>query len=52
MVKVLNCDIVVSEFEIQLCYYVPFQTNILRKDTEIPYPPTSNELNSTTAVLP
>ena len=32
MVKVLNCGIVESEFELQSLYYVPFRTNILGKD--------------------
>ena len=31
MVKVLDCGIVVSEFELQLRYYVPFRTNTLGK---------------------
>ena len=31
MAKVLGCDIVVSEFEHQLSYYVHFRTNTLRK---------------------
>ena len=31
MANVLGCDIVVSEFEIQLPYYVHFQTNTLQK---------------------
>ena len=30
-VNVLNCDIIVIEFEHQLRYYVPFQTNTLGK---------------------
>ena len=30
--NVLNCDILVSEFEFQSRYYVRFQTNTLRKD--------------------
>ena len=29
VVNVLTCDIVVTEFELQLCYYVHFWTNIL-----------------------
>ena len=28
----LNCNIIVSEFKLQICYYVHFQTNHLRKD--------------------
>ena len=31
MVKVMDCGIVVSEFEFQSRYYVHFQTNTLRK---------------------
>ena len=29
--NVLDCDVTVSEFELQLHYYVHFRTNILRK---------------------
>ena len=31
MVKAMDCGIGVSEFELQSCYYVHFQTNILGK---------------------
>ena len=31
--NVLDCDIIVSEFEIQSCYYVYFWMNKLRKGT-------------------
>ena len=31
MVKVIDCGIVISEFELQLRYYVPFRTNTLGK---------------------
>ena len=31
MVQVMSCGIVVSEFEFQSRYYVPFQTNTLGK---------------------
>ena len=31
MVKAMDFRIVVSEFELQSCYYVHFQTNILGK---------------------
>ena len=31
MVKVLDCGIVVSEFKLQSCYYIRFQTNTPRK---------------------
>ena len=33
MVKVLNCSLVVSEFELQSRYYVYFRTNALGKRT-------------------
>ena len=32
VVNVLDCNIVVSEFEFQSCYYVDFPTNTLGKD--------------------
>ena len=32
MVNVLDCNILVSEFELQLRYYVHFRTNTLGKD--------------------
>ena len=32
MAKVLNCSLKVSEFELQLCYYVHFQNNTLGKE--------------------
>ena len=35
MVKVMVCEIVVSEFEFQSRYYVHFQTNTLRKDMNL-----------------
>ena len=31
MVKVMDSEILVSEFELQSCYYVHFQTNTLGK---------------------
>ena len=48
--KVLNCGIVVSEFKLQLCCYVHFQTNAPLEWYEIPYP-FSYRLNSTNTVL-
>ena len=39
MVKVLDCGIIVSEFKIQSCYYVHFQTNTFGKGIEPPFPP-------------
>ena len=50
MVKVMDCRIVVSKFELQSCYYIHFQTNTLGKGMNPPYPP-SYGLNSTTSVL-
>ena len=31
MVKAMDCEIVVSEFELQSCYYVHFRANTLGK---------------------
>ena len=31
MVKAMDCEILVSKFKLQLCYYVHFQTNTLGK---------------------
>ena len=45
--NLLDCDIVVSEFEIQPCYYVDFWTNVLWKAINSFIP----QLNSTTTVL-
>ena len=50
MVKAMDCGIVVSEFELQSCYYTHFRTNTLGKRYEPPYPPSCG-LNSTTTVL-
>ena len=50
MVKVMECEIVVSEFELQSRYYVHFQANTLGKCMNPPYPP-SYGLNSTPTVL-
>ena len=50
MVKVNDCRIVVSKFELQSRYYVHFWTNTLRKGKTSPYPP-SYGLNSTSTVL-
>ena len=35
LASVLVCDTIVSEFEIQSLYYVPFQTNILGTDRNL-----------------
>ena len=37
--NVLDCDIIVSMFELQPCYYVPFQTNALGKSMKPFYYP-------------
>ena len=34
--NVLNCDIEVSKFELQLSYYVHFRTNTLGEGIELP----------------
>ena len=31
MVKALDCEMLLSEFELQLCYYIYFRTNTLEK---------------------
>ena len=31
MVKAMDCEIVISEFELQLCFYVHFRANTLGK---------------------
>ena len=49
MANVLVYAILIGEFEHQSCYYIHFQTNILRKGMN-PFP-SSYELNSTTTVL-
>ena len=51
MYNVLNCDIVVSEFEIYLSYYVNFWINTLRNGVNS-IVIASCGLNSTTTVLP
>ena len=50
MVKAMDCGIVVSEFVLQLRYYLHFQANTLGEKYEHPYPP-SYGLNSTTTVI-
>ena len=35
MAKVLDCDLKVSDFELQSCYYIHFQTNNLMKGMNI-----------------
>ena len=48
--KVLNCDIVVSDFDLQLRHYIHFQTNTLRKGMNLLIL-SSYGLNCTTTVL-
>ena len=42
-VKALDCRIIVSKFELQLCYYIHFQTNILGKMGKL-WTPLSSQL--------
>ena len=48
-VKALDCEIVVSEFELQSRYYVHFRAHIVWERYEPPYPP-SYVLNSSATV--
>ena len=48
--NMLDCDIVVSKFKLQLCQYIHFQTNTLGKGMNLSYP-SSYELNSATTVF-
>ena len=48
--NVLDCSMVVSEFELQSCYYVHFRTNTLGEKYETLYP-LRYGFNSITAVL-
>ena len=50
MARVLDCDILVSKFELQSHYYIHFQTNTIRERYELPYSP-SYKLNGMTTVL-
>ena len=38
VVNVLECDIIVSKFELQSCYYIHFWTNTLGKGMNTIYP--------------
>ena len=51
MVKVLDCEIVVSEFELQSRYYVHFRTNTLEKGMYPPYPSSYGLSDTITALL-
>ena len=44
VVNVLDCDIVVSEFQIQSRFCVHFRTNALRKDMNSIIPPDMSEM--------
>ena len=48
--NVLNRDILVSEFELQSCYYIHFRTNIHGKGMNLLFP-LSYGLNSSTTVI-
>ena len=50
VVKVFDCNVVLSKFELQSQYYVHFPTNTLRKGMNPLHTP-NYELNSTTNVL-
>ena len=50
MVKAQDSGIILSEFKLQLRYYVHFQTNTLGKGMNPPYLP-SYVLNSSTTIL-
>ena len=39
VVNMLDCNIIVNKFKLQLCYYVHFWTNTLGKGIEPPSPP-------------
>ena len=51
MANVLDCDIVVSEFELQSHYYRHYQANIFGKGTNFLITPPSYGLNSCTIVF-
>ena len=44
MVKAMDCRIVVSEFELQLLYYVYFRANTLGKGNIYPTPPLGQDM--------
>ena len=50
MVKAMDCEIIVSVFELQSRYYVHFEANTLGKVMTAPYPP-SYGFNCTPTVL-
>ena len=38
IIRVVDCEIVVNKFELQLRYYVHFRTNTTEKGKKLPYP--------------
>ena len=50
MAKVLDYNIIVSEFKLPSCYYIYFWTNTLGKGIEPPYS-SCYGLNNTTAIF-
>ena len=51
LANVLDCDIIVSEIELQSCYYIRFQTNTVGKSMNPFIPPSNYGLNNTTIVI-
>ena len=50
--NMIDCNIFVSEFKLQFCYYIDFWIDTLGKDKNpINPPPTISELNISTAVF-
>ena len=45
------CDIVVNTFDLRLCYYIHFPTNIIEKGVNLPFPPSSYGLIRITIVV-
>ena len=50
LANMLDCNIVVSKFQLQSTYYIHFKANTFRKGMNVPIPP-SYGLNCTTTVL-
>ena len=51
MANILDCDIVLSEFELQLRYYIPFRTDTFEKGKNLFIPRHSYGLNNTITIL-
>ena len=51
VVTVLDCNTVLSEFNLQSGHYDHIQTSLLKKRYKAPYPQSKHEWNSTTTVL-